>query len=114
LAYEKGAYVLAAAQSNQAALELQRFGHGVLTYTLVTKGLSDFHSDADGDNSITVGEWFRYARNQVPIEIATLAKERSASGRPIFVGNQPITVQRPQFFIRRNQGDDWAIAARDR
>ena len=39
LAYEKGMYILTAAQSYQAALEASRIGHGYLTYALVEEGL---------------------------------------------------------------------------
>ncbi|HCX29960.1 MAG TPA: hypothetical protein DHU55_09370, partial [Blastocatellia bacterium] len=39
LAYEKGMYILTAAQSYQAALEAAQLGHGLLTYALVEEGL---------------------------------------------------------------------------
>src|SRR5439155_10765798 len=39
LAYEKGMYILTAAQSYQAAQEAARLGHGFLTYALVEEGL---------------------------------------------------------------------------
>ena len=39
LAYEKGMYILTAAQSYQAALEAAQLGHGYLTYALVEEGL---------------------------------------------------------------------------
>ncbi|HEV2837052.1 MAG TPA: caspase family protein, partial [Pyrinomonadaceae bacterium] len=39
LAYEKGMYILTAAQSFQAALEAAQLGHGYLTYALVEEGL---------------------------------------------------------------------------
>ncbi len=39
LAYEKGMYILTAAQSFQAALEAAQLGHGLLTYALVEEGL---------------------------------------------------------------------------
>ena len=41
LAYEKGMYILTAAQSYQAALEAAQLGHGLLTYALVEEGLED-------------------------------------------------------------------------
>jgi hypothetical protein len=40
LAYEKGMYILTAAQSYQAAMEAEQLGHGYLTYALVEEGLS--------------------------------------------------------------------------
>jgi hypothetical protein len=39
LAYEKGMYLLAAAQSHQVALEAAKLGHGYLTYASVEEGL---------------------------------------------------------------------------
>ena len=39
LAYEKGMYILAGAQSYQAALEAEELGHGYLTFSLVEEGL---------------------------------------------------------------------------
>ena len=46
LAYEKGMYVLTAAQSFQAAQEVSKLGHGLLTYVLVEEGLK--RAAADG------------------------------------------------------------------
>jgi hypothetical protein len=114
LAYEKGAYVLAASQSNQAALELQRLGHGVLTYTLIEKGLKAYAADADDDGRVTAAEWFHYAGEQVPIELAAIASAQSASARPITVGGQPVTAQRPRSYYRRDRPDDWPLALRGR
>jgi WD40 repeat protein len=37
LAYEKGMYILTASQSYQAALEVSRLGHGLLTYALLQR-----------------------------------------------------------------------------
>ena len=46
LAYEKGMYILTAAQSYQAALEAAQLGHGLLTYALSKKG---FKTSADNE-----------------------------------------------------------------
>ena len=50
LAYEKGMYILTAAQSYQAALEAAQLGHGLLTYALVEEGLktADRRQRAEG------------------------------------------------------------------
>ena len=62
LAYEKGMYILAAAQSYQAAREFSTLGHGLLTYTLVEGGLKQFGADnSPRDNQITAEEWLDYA-----------------------------------------------------
>ena len=67
LAYEKGMYILTAAQSYQAALEASRLGHGYLTYALVEEGLKKSMARASSkDEFITVREWFDYATARVP------------------------------------------------
>ncbi len=68
LAYEKGMYILTAAQSYQAALEAAQLGHGLLTYALVEEGLK--RGDADGepkDGTLFAREWFDYAALRVPL-----------------------------------------------
>src|SRR5437870_13629049 len=45
LAYEKGMYILTAAQSYQAAQEAEEFGHGLLTYVLIEAGLKKASAD---------------------------------------------------------------------
>jgi len=47
LAYEKGMYILTAAQSYQAAQKAARLGHGFLTYALVEEGLKTNAADKD-------------------------------------------------------------------
>ena len=66
LAYEKGMYVLTAAQSFQAALEAAKFGHGFLTYALVDEGLKQGAADRDQDGRIDLREWLNYAADEVP------------------------------------------------
>lgn len=67
LAYEKGMYILTAAQSYQAALETPQRGHGYLTYALVEEGLNTASADVDPrDGEVTVREWLDYATQRVP------------------------------------------------
>jgi len=67
LAYEKGMYVLTAAQSYQAAQEATQLGHGFLTYALVEEGLKTAIADAEPkDNRLLLREWLNYATNRVP------------------------------------------------
>ena len=62
LAYEKGMYILTAAQSYQAALEAAQLGHGYLTYALVEEGLKRGLADRDlKDGQVLAREWFNYA-----------------------------------------------------
>ncbi len=67
LAYEKGMYILTAAQSYQAALEASRLGHGYLTYALVEEGLKTPAADVEPkDSQLLLREWLDYATNRVP------------------------------------------------
>jgi hypothetical protein len=67
LAYEKGMYILTAAQSYQAALEATKLGHGFLTYALVEEGLKTQAADFEPkDNQLLLREWLDYATNRVP------------------------------------------------
>jgi uncharacterized caspase-like protein len=67
LAYEKGIYVLAASQSFQAALEVEKLGHGLLTYSLL-EGLEKADAKKRGvlSDVITDRNWLDYAVQKVP------------------------------------------------
>src|SRR2546421_12849873 len=66
LAYEKGMYILTAAQSYQAAQEVSELGHGLLTFVLVEEGLKEMKGDRDGNRELTEREWLDYAAARVP------------------------------------------------
>jgi uncharacterized caspase-like protein len=111
LAYEKGMYILTAAQSYQAAQEASKFGHGFLTYALVTEGLEESKADDEPhDGHVLVREWFDFATQRVPQLQVELMKEAQA-GRGVHVafvkGEEQIAdpaernVQRPRVFYRR-------------
>jgi WD40 repeat protein len=100
LAYEKGMYVLTAAQSYQAALEAAQLGHGLLTYVLVQEGLQKGEADsrAAHDGRIVVREWFDYAAERVPrMRLDQLRQQ----GRGIKIAASAVDVQRPRTFYRR-------------
>jgi hypothetical protein len=116
LAYEKGMYILTAAQSYQAALEASRIGHGYLTYALVEEGLKQGKADREPkDNQIVLREWLDYATERVPQmqeeKMKETSKVKDQQGRElelIFVeGDESIkdpekrSVQRPRVFYRR-------------
>jgi uncharacterized caspase-like protein len=102
LAYEKGMYILTAAQSYQAALEASKLGHGYLTYALVEEGLKTGAADTEPkDNQVLLREWLDYATNRVP-----RMQEENLVGKRQLVqqdaqGTQRIGVQRPRVFYRR-------------
>jgi len=110
LAYEKGIYILAAAQSYQAALEADELGHGLLTYALIEEGLKKVAADqAPKDGLVYLREWFDYATARVP----QLQMEKMRQGRGIgkdvaFVEGEEQrelrlrNLQRPRAFYRRD------------
>src|SRR5947209_12026289 len=68
LAYEKGMYILTAAQSYQAALEAAQLGHGLLTYALVDEGMKAMAADEEPkDGVLQAREWLDYATERVQI-----------------------------------------------
>jgi uncharacterized caspase-like protein len=110
LAYEKGMYILAAAQGYQAALEAAQLGHGLLTYALVEEGLKTAAADtAPKDGQVTLREWLDYATGRVPqLQEAAM---KAGAGRGVVVyfveGENKVqdtakrSLQRPRVFYRR-------------
>ncbi|MGH9882793.1 MAG: caspase family protein, partial [Pyrinomonadaceae bacterium] len=121
LAYEKGMYILTAAQSYQAALEAAQLGHGYLTYALVEEGLKTPAADNQPqDGEVVLREWLDYATERVPR--MQEEKMRTARGLRIelaFVeGEEKVadvdkrTVQRPRVFYRREQEAQPVVVAK--
>jgi WD40 repeat protein/uncharacterized caspase-like protein len=122
LAYEKGMYVLTAAQSYQAAMEAVKLGHGYLTYALVEEGLKTSAADIQPmDGQVFLKEWLDYATQRVPQMQEEKLKE--AQGRQLeqvvaFVPGDEKTdpakrnLQRPRVFYRRELGVEPFIVAR--
>ncbi len=109
LAYEKGIYILTAAQSYQAALEVAELGHGLLTYALVTEGLKTAAADtAPKDGQVLLREWLDFATQRVPqVQVEKMRQAREAKRDVAFVdGEEKIdldkrTLQHPRVFYRR-------------
>jgi WD40 repeat protein len=110
LAYEKGMYILTAAQSYQAAQEAARLGHGFLTYALVEEGLKTDRADrSPKDGQVLLREWLDYATERVPQMQQEKIEEQHKLGRQLELvikfaesdaGTQR-SVQRPRVFYRR-------------
>jgi len=108
LAYEKGLYILTAAQAYQAALEAAELGHGFLTYALVEEGLKNGAADSEPkDGKILIREWVDYAVARVP-EMQAAALQGSRGLKVVFLpGDEKVSdpskrnVQRPRVFYRR-------------
>lgn len=121
LAYEKGMYILTAAQGYQAALEAAQLGHGFLTYALVQEGLKTAAADtAPKDGQVVSREWLDYATLRVPQMQETMMQEARKLGRDVaFVeGEQTIkdlakrSLQRPRVFYRREPESEPLIVAK--
>lgn len=110
LAYEKGMYILTAAQSFQAALEAAQLGHGYLTYALVEEGLKTPVADAEPKDGVLIArEWLDFATERVP----RMQEEKMVQGRGVglqiaftegemdIADPQKRSVQRPRVFYRR-------------
>lgn len=121
LAYEKGMYVLTAAQGYQAALEAVHLGHGLLTYALVEEGLKTTSADLQPkDGKVMLREWLDYATLRVPQLQETVMKEARKLGREIAMvdGEEKIreiakrSLQRPRVFYRREPESEPLVVAR--
>ncbi|HKV35104.1 MAG TPA: caspase family protein [Pyrinomonadaceae bacterium] len=110
LAYEKGMYILTAAQSFQAALEAAQLGHGYLTYALVEEGLKSPVADTEPKDGVLIArEWLNFATERVP----QMQQEKMTAGRGVGLGiaftegeanvadPEKRSVQRPRVFYRR-------------
>jgi len=116
LAYEKGMYILAAAQSSQAALEVEQYGHGLLTFVLVEEGLKTRAAARQGENQVDVREWLDFAVNRVPQLQKTIIEEQRRIGRELrfTVGGKRGPgegVQTPRVFYRREPEADPLVVA---
>lgn len=83
LAYDKGMYVLAAAQGYQAASERQELESGLLTYILLGDGLTSKADTEPEDNTITTREWLDYATRAVPNMQREIIERARQKGRSI-------------------------------
>jgi WD40 repeat protein/uncharacterized caspase-like protein len=102
LAYEKGMYILTAAQSYQAALETPQHGHGYLTYALVEEGLKTANADTDPrDGQVTVREWLDYATRRVP---QLQEEDARRPKQTVATTQEQIAQQKPQRTTRQQRG----------
>ena len=110
LAYEKGMFILTAAQSYQAAQEVSQLGHGLLTYALVVQGLKEGAADKrPKDSRVVMGEWLDYATDRVPqMQLERMKRARGLGAELAFVEGEEKSkklenrnLQRPRVFYRR-------------
>jgi WD40 repeat protein/uncharacterized caspase-like protein len=120
LAYEKGMYILTAAQSYQAANEAERYGHGFLTYALVEEGLKTNAADREPrDGQVLLREWLDFATGRVPQMQQDKLEEQKKQGRQLdrikFAEADSGTernIQRPRVFYRRETETHPLVVAR--
>jgi len=121
LAYEKGMYILTAAQSYQAAMEAEQLGHGYLTFALVEEGLKSAAADGEPkDGQVVLREWLDYATERVPrMQEAKMKEGRGLKHAVAFVeGEEKVeevdkrSVQRPRVFYRREPESQPMIVAK--
>ena len=121
LAYEKGMYILTAAQGYQAALEVAQLGHGLLTYALVEEALKTPAADeAPKDGQVVMREWLDFAALRVPqLQTGALEQARKARGEADFANAAALLqemeqqlLQRPRVFYRREPEAQPLVIAR--
>jgi uncharacterized caspase-like protein len=119
LAYEKGMYVLAAAQAYQAAMESSRLGHGYLTYALAEEGLTSSAADVKpADGQITAIEWFEYGSRRVP-QLQMEALQNAAAQKRLLVFDSTALpdaaggrLQTPRLYYRRDDTTPAPVVAK--
>ncbi len=120
LAYDKGMYVLTAAQWDQAAMEATELGHGLLTFALGQSLQTDAADIAPEDGKVTVREWLDYAAQIVPQLQLQHMVDAHKQGREIaFVEGEETrgdpkdrSLQNPRAFYRREIEFDPLIMAK--
>lgn len=120
LAYEKGMYILTAAQSFEAAQEAAQVGHGLLTYALVEEGLKGSAADREPqDGEIRVREWLDYATRRVPeMQVAEMKRAFTRGTELSFADDERgLSIrrrsgQRPRVFYRRELEAQPLVVAR--
>lgn len=108
LAYDKGIRILAATQADDVALEDSRLRQGLLTFALAGEGITATggKADLDGDRSITLDEWLRYATQRLPSlsgdlrlgRFVALASGARGFGRVDEATAKPPKLQEPSLF----------------
>jgi WD40 repeat protein len=121
LAYEKGMYILTAAQGYQSALESAALGggHGFLTYALVDRGMKT--QDAAVDGQVELRHWLDFATQLVPQLQLAMMQQAQSQGRGFAIldgedkeiaSPEQRSLQRPRVFYRREPDAQPFIVAR--
>ena len=121
LAYDKGMYVLAAAQGDQAAIEASKYGHGLLTYALIEEGLKRREALApENRDYLGLRQWLGFAQQRVPALQLALMQDAARAGRSIAIvpgesrtiaDPEERTLQRPRVFYPPYADSDQFVVA---
>jgi hypothetical protein len=115
LAFDKGMYVVAAAQRDQLAREPETLKHGLLTYALTVEALDRHRAyGTPSEASLTVRQWLDYAVSRVPGLDSEVHRAVDRNVNPIFAPLQGTSefFQQPLAFYRRLEGSDRTLIAR--
>lgn len=107
LAYEKGMFVLTAAQPDESAYVSAERKRSYLTFALVEEGLKMSRADENTDGRIYLREWFDYASRRVP----EMRNEDLDKAKGLRETRSRPGVQRPRVFYRRHQSRQEMIIA---
>ena len=111
LAYEKGMYVLTAAQSYEVAYESETLKHSYLTFALVG-GLKTPAADREPtDGDVTLREWLGYATREVP-RLRLERVGRLGQKELVEIIREQQKVQQPRVFYRREREATPLVVAR--
>jgi len=117
LAYEKGMYVLTAAQGFQAAIEVKRNGSGLLTFALIDEALANRRAAKVTAGRVSLPDWLTYPALNVPRMQREVIEESQRENKSIgFMDDSKLPpeergVQRPRLFMRREPDPDPPIVA---
>jgi WD40 repeat protein/uncharacterized caspase-like protein len=109
LAYEKGMYVLTAAQSDEVAFESAGLKHSYLAYALLEEGIKSGAADKDHNGRVLLNEWFDYATDRVP---RIRGQKRQLGKQLEEMEPDERRVQRPRVFNMREGGAERFVVAR--
>lgn len=113
MAYDKGMYVVAAAQAEAVALESDRLEHGLLTYAMLREGLEEGGADrAPVDGVVSFRELLGYGAERVPrlheeiVDGAWTADGRALVAAVPIEDDGAVVIQRPRFFDFGGGGEE--------
>jgi hypothetical protein len=104
LVYDKGMYLLAAAQPNQTAVEISTLKHGLLTHVFIQQGLEERRADNNpGNGTLTMSELLDFASGSM--SASGILRPRGAER----VGRVPSLQSARAFYPRTAVERPWVV-----